>query len=651
MISNYILIAVSRYKKTNSVYKALAEALMIWTLHIYAWALILSIFNSLGYAQISVLYFLSNAYMITRIVMTRDHIFSAFCLKAKKYMKEQIADIRKNKADTLITLFIICFVIGVGVVACFAIPYNYDSVDYHAPRICQWVQNKSVFYYASHVTRQNFSTILAAYVATFAYILTFEWTSSMCLIQYGAYVINLGLILYLCRYFGVRRRIRQMAAILWITLPIGFAEAITPQNDQCAALWLLIFVIELIQFIDRIEDTGVKERISEIVVLAVCIALAYLTKPAVCFAILVFLFWYLMVCIKSKTSIRSIFIQCITAGLVILFLICPQMIQNYMVLGTVAADNVGKYQLIGTLRPGYVFINMIKNLAFNLGFRFGQLTNENHIVGFIGKFAALLNVDINHQDISEGGLPYGFPTLPCYTCDAGLNFTVYIFSIIAAGVFIYYLIKKKNKHVSIDSYIICSFASLVLLCFFLRWERSITRYMIGYFALLIIAVAVIVSRIYSGDIHGKRKIGISFYLGGVLFSVMVFTDIYFELSDLVKLHPVFPGKSELTMYNEQLNDYKEACNYINGLGIRNLGLIEGECPSEFAIWQMLNDDIVIKHVNLDLDNPFVVLENNADNPEVILSSLDDSDTISCHNHNYLRAYSNDRWSVYIRENG
>ncbi len=668
MIINYILTAVSLYKKNNDLREAATRALMIWALHIYVWVLILSAFNALSFPYLLCLYAASDIFMVIRLMKDdRCNSLKEFFSDISSYIRLQIAEIKKNKTDLALTAFIVLFTAGLGLVACFAVPYNYDSVDYHAPRICQWVQNRSVFYYASHVKRQNFSTVLASYIGTFAYILSGRRSGAMCIVQYMSYVVNMGLILYLCRRFGVCRRIRVLAAILWITLPIGFAEAITPQNDQVAATWLLVFVIELLDLIEKVDcrkqilsagsigkgkqinHTITGEVYCRIIFIAISIALGYLTKPSVCFAMLVFLCWYLGVCLKNKYPITFLIKQCIIAGAVILVLICPQMIQNYSTFGSLTADIVGKQQLIGTLRPNYLMVNAAKNLAFNTAFRAGTITNTDFIIWVLYKFANVLGVDINDPVISEGGIIFKYPSLPCYTCDAGLNNLLYLLTFISLIVFIYLYVRRRRIEVVDKAYVICTYTSYLLLCMFLRWETSVTRYMIGLLALFIVAVANICGKMFVAPV-GTKVLKLFKSVLFIVFAMIIIIDISYELVDLVRLHPVYPVRSALTLYHDDIDDYAEACEYINGLGIDEIGLIESECPAEYAIWLMLDGDPYIRHVNLDPDDPLRSLEKTDIVPDVILSRKVDSESLECHGQSYVAALKNGCWSVYTPVN-
>ncbi len=634
------------------MHKTLMHALMIWTVYIYVWCLVLSAFELLAYIPLALLYAVTNLIMIIYLVHMGGRP-SLFLLVAdiKEYLIEQIHETRKDRIDTFLTVLIVLFVFGLGIVACFAVPYNYDSIDYHAPRICFWVQNRSVAYYATEVTRQAFSPVLASYVATFAYILAGKWQSAMCIIQYGAYVINLLLILHLCQMLGVKKRMRQLAAVLWITLPIGFAEAITPQNDQCASMWLLMFAIELMYLIRKIREEknytwNTKEDFLSVAILAISISLGYLTKPSVCFAMVIFLCAYLIVCIQKGISIRNIVLQCIIALVLILILICPQMIQNYLVMGTLSSDLAGKRQLVGTLKPNYLFVNMIKDMIHNLGFSIASISNEELISRFVYRLGSLLNVEVDHVSISEDGVLYGFPSLPCYSCDAALNSTAYILSIFSV---VLYCLCKKRFDKDQKLFIVSSIFSFVFLCMALRWEKSITRYMIGYFSLLIVSVVCVLDVVisYYSDKKAEGKIRKKLIAGIIIcISLMIGYDVYNELSDLYKLHPVFAVKSALTMYHDKLDDYYEACDYINNMDIEELGLIESGCPGDYAIWRMLDENIVIRSVNLPENNPLKVLERTDIAPQAILSYEDRGDHMECHGQSYYLCITNSSWNVY-----
>lgn len=58
------------------------------------------------------------------------------------------------------------------ILAFLTVPYNWDSMTYHLPRMMQWVQNKSVAHYAANDVRQLASPVLAEFINVQVYLLS-----------------------------------------------------------------------------------------------------------------------------------------------------------------------------------------------------------------------------------------------------------------------------------------------------------------------------------------------------------------------------------------------------------------------------------------------------------------------------------------------
>lgn len=100
---------------------------------------------------------------------------------------------------------------------------------------------------------------------------------------------------------GCNRLFRFLAVLLYMSMPIAYAEALTTQVDNFATVWLLFFVYLLLDLTgqkDRIEvDFG---NISRVCMMGLCVAFGYLAKPSVCIGMAVFAVWLLIVCIVRK---------------------------------------------------------------------------------------------------------------------------------------------------------------------------------------------------------------------------------------------------------------------------------------------------------------------------------------------------------------
>ena len=189
MLCNYSLIYILFQKKYENTVSVI-YSLLVWITNIYISILIFSGLNILNTVSVLLLYLVEHIFLLW-VLYKHGEKWSIFNLIQR--IKQSIIGvvIGKNKRPDWVILLIILWVLGLGIVAFFSVPYNYDSIMYHAPRIQQWVQNGTVSYYASHVMRQNASTVLAAYISTYFYILYGYHPGAMSLTQYFGYVVTL----------------------------------------------------------------------------------------------------------------------------------------------------------------------------------------------------------------------------------------------------------------------------------------------------------------------------------------------------------------------------------------------------------------------------------------------------------------------------
>ena len=631
MLCNYLLILELLNKKYENTVSVIYSTLL-WISNIYISILIFSGLHILSYSSVLLLYLLENILLLW-IQYKNSWKFSISDFIHREANKISGLVVGENGRVDRVILFIIIWIAGLGVVACLSVPYNYDSIMYHAPRIQQWVQNGSVQYYASHVMRQNASTVLAAYISTYFYILYGFLPGAMSLSQYFGYVAVLYFIIALCRHFNVTYYFKKFAAILWITLPIAFAEAITQQNDLVAAALAVSFVT----YIYKIAEGKCNNKKLNIIVLASYMGYAFITKPNVCLLMSLFLVIYLCVCLREKYRLTGVLLQVVLAILIIVLISIPQMLENYSLQGTLFNSNVGQKQLIGTLVPSYVFINWLKNILYNFGFNWGNFSNLGIIQAIVRSVSDVLNVEMNHPAIAENGIDFIFPTVPNYTSDAALQNTLMIMMLITVVLII---IKWEKISSERRTFAILGIVSFVLFCVILRWETSITRYMIAFFAIMIVGCVIVLDELHQkSEIAKNAKKAIL-----VCVSLMVVVDIICELVQLYKFHPVLPVKSSLTLYSERYEEYLDVAAIINE-NADSVGIIEGEISVEYPFWLMIEEGIQINHVNVE--NVSAIYEDREYHPDIIISDTNlELDQIECHGEPFELVYRGNWWNAY-----
>ena len=342
-------------------------------------------------------------------------------------------------------------------------------------------------------------------------------------------------------------------------------------------------------------------------------------------------------CISRKYSVTEIMLQIVVAILIIALICTPQMLENYSLQGTLFSSMVGQKQLIGTLIPSYVFVNWLKNILYNFGLNWGSFSNLGIIQTIVRMVSTVLNVEMNHPAIAENGIDFIFPTIPNYSSDAALQNTLMTVMLITVVLMI---LKRKIVDSERKAFAILSIASFILFCVILRWETSITRYMTAFFAVMIVGCIIVFDCIHSKGMIPKfvEKTIV------VVIALMVLVDITCEMVQLYKFHPVFPVKSSLTLYSDRYEEYLDVAKIINEKA-DSVGIIEGETSVEYPFWLMIEDGIIINHVNVE--NVSALYEDRDYHPDIIISDINlELDQVECHGEEYDLVYRGNWWNAY-----
>lgn len=361
--------------------------------------------------------------------------------------------------------------------------YNWDSMTYHLPRIAYWAQNRSVAHYATHSIRQVCSPVLAEFVNLHVYILCRGHDFFFNLLQGTSYITCAVMAGAIAGRLSCNRLFCFLASLLYMTMPIAYAEALTTQVDNFAAIWLLFFVYRLLDYVDVKKAMRFdKITVCRVGAMGLCVAWGYLAKPSVCVGMVVFALWLLLVCIRRRDRLRDLAGIFFSALPCVVLPLMPEIMRNFKSFGAYASPAAGAAQLVGTRHPAYLFVNMIKNLSFNLPTPF--VKNGHEIFAVIAeKAAALLRVDLDAEAISERGRAYALHEAGNYGCDTAVNPTVlwlFLFCVLWAVLGF----GRKRWEGCCRGYFVAAAVSFAAFCTVLRWEPFVSRYMISYLALL-----------------------------------------------------------------------------------------------------------------------------------------------------------------------
>lgn len=471
MLLAVVLLFINNYLFTDKKkIECLIKSVLLWNIWSFLLVEILSQLYQLNRIGLFWGWGALNLFLIFVIITKRKK-------KIKIFSKEEILKkIKVLSATNIIIAVIGLVVLGLSVLM---VPYNWDSMTYHLPRIAQWAQNQSVAHYAVNDIRQISSPVLAEFINVQVYLTTGKKDMLLNLLQSCSYLVNAWIIYEIALKIGCKKRFASLAVLLFMTMPIAFGEALNTQVDLFAALWLLIFVFYFIDIYTMQKISANRETIEKCIIMSVSICFGFLAKPSVNVGMAVLLVILLIRCIRKKDSPKELFkiLLCVIPVAVLLF---PELMRNYITLSAFADPSTGQRQLVGTLKPNYLIVNTIKNLAQNMPNIYLYDSNE-WIAKIVMAIAAFLGVNINDTSIAEDGVAYVLHTVPSYGIDTATNPVIIIFVIICVFFNLSSLIKKRNLGNTYSLWVMLLF---IVFCAAVRWEPYVTRYMLAYLALL-----------------------------------------------------------------------------------------------------------------------------------------------------------------------
>ncbi len=295
-------------------------------LWIYVVTEILSLFNKLNKDTCMVAWII---YDFIFFILVLRHLFLNRCLLSNVFYHIRSKILLNECIGFGVLLIYGAVVCGIAVRI---VPYNWDSLSYHLSRILFWIQNQSVGHFATSDTRMLGTPAFNEFVNLHLYLLYgLDNDAILNLTQSVSYLISIFFIYDIARCIGCSFKGGIFAAILFLSTPIVFAESLSTQNDEFAALWIFIFTRVLLELVYNDKKMKLdKNGIIRLFILAISLALGILTKPSGLFCIAALFLWLLYICIRRKDSILLISKWVLSVISIMIILILPEAIRNIL---------------------------------------------------------------------------------------------------------------------------------------------------------------------------------------------------------------------------------------------------------------------------------------------------------------------------------
>lgn len=631
MISAFLLILLNfGYKARRWTITPFLYGFCFWSLYLYIIVELLSVGANLTSFS------LWTAWLLLDIVL-------ATCLL--RQMRQNKIKISISTMHRFIVAAYAAFTVAVIIIASHIVPYNWDSMVYHNSRIINWANNQSIAHFACTSWRQVASPVYGEFVNLNAYLLyqkAFIANDGLFnLLQTVSYLINAVLVYAIARKIGCKEWYAVFASGLFLSAPICFAEAMSTQVDEFAAVWMLAFILLALDIIyGKVELKLNHEGIIHMVCLGLTAGFGYLTKPSVMIGDMLFAVWLVAVCLRRhENSLKTVLIWCTGVTGMALILILPEVVRNLITFHAISYKQVGAQQLVGTLDIRYLIVNFLKNLFYNLPYRYWPWLNS-FLFSMVYGVAGLFGIDANDASISEFGYAYKLQTAPHFDFDTATNPVIVTLLLICIFAWLIRRIIhwKDHYHYSV-SYSIVAVLSFFAICILCRWEEFMTRYIISFLA----AVCPVIMLEFQKCVHSSRAfqkpVLIFMVAAGLFCSRDLYDLLYYYYSQTYFGSDNAEHDKRYFVQNPVYENYAEIQSFLQESTYQKIGLEIDEGQFEYPLLHMMaenNQQLEYLHVNVKNDTS--KYENIAFQPDCIIlityyRDFDEEEYV-CHGRTY-----------------
>ena len=509
MIIGFILLYLFLYCKYFKDFgKTLVYTCLIYVLGIFLFNEFFSLFDAISFFSICSYWALWDVILI------------ALCYRNRFNFKISITKKQKKVVSILLTFFIILIILSINI-----IPFNWDSLSYHMPRIFMWINNRSVGHFSTNDTRMLGTPPLYEFVGLHVYSLCGNINDSLLnLLQTFSYIISILLVIYISKLMGNPRRTSLFAGFLFASVPIAIAEAFSTQTDEFSTVFSLCFVALIVNEYNNIEKIDIDiSSFYRIMFLGLSIGFVWLSKPSGMFPVFFFSVFLLYHVVKNRIKKRVILFWMIFVILIAIIVISPETIRNYITYDAFMDPWQGVGQLALTFDPRMLMINLIKNVGTNLSFDIFPNFLSLY-VNFVYALGNVLKINVDNPIISEGGQAYSLYSGVSYNFDSAPCLVFFIIVIFSLIVKLIRVLRKKDRITSIGVTMVTSFISMLA---FVKWEPYMVRYLLAVFPIMSIWVAKTLESLLVNDLLFYRIIYKSVIIasGIVLFGGLLYFTI------------------------------------------------------------------------------------------------------------------------------
>lgn len=506
-----------------------------------------------------------------------------FIVVKKVRLKKISFNFQNIKISPFLTLLLtgVAFTtLTVGLIAVVAPSNNWDSLDYHLPRVVHWIQNRSVEHYPTSYTPQLYSAPWSGFVVMHLHILS-GGDRFANLVQWFSMVGSLIGVSLITKQLGGDLRAQVFSVVLCATIPVGILHASNAKDTYVVAFWLVCFVYYVVSTINE------KITWNHIFKMSASLGLAIFSKGTGYIYGLPFLIWFVLMDVQRDR--RQVFKHILAIAAVIALINSGHYLRNIELFGAPTSTYPYKWSPDAYGIP--IFISsLVKNASLHMVIPLDFISTDS-LEKAIHKLHEILGVDINDPR-NTFGTDFNFQALvPTFEDTAGNPIHFWLL-LIAAVVCLSSRNLRKNKYlVSYLTTILCSF---LLFCLLVKWQMWHSRLHLPIFVLISPFMGIVLSKNYHKNV------------GNVIMIILLQISLVYVL--LNEFRPIL-GEQNI-FNNNRINQYlrpvrNDKNNYINAAKFvaktecKNIGL--SLSSMEYPWWILLekyHQVVRLEHINV-----------------------------------------------------
>jgi 4-amino-4-deoxy-L-arabinose transferase-like glycosyltransferase len=424
--------------------------------------------------------------------------------KSPSAQPKPTAGIWLDTADRVALYFVVVIAALVGLTALVAAPNTWDSMQYHMPRVVEWIANRGVQLYPTIDHQQLSMPPFAEYTMLHLYLL-FGSDGLVNLVQWFAYCGCILAVTLIVEELGGDRRAQVFSAVLAATLPSAILGASGTKNDQVLAYWITLMVYFLIHWETSHDWTHTLALGSTISLAIFSKGTAYTFIPLLVVACM--FLW-------GKIAIRQFIFRLPIFALLILVVSTPLWVRNHQFSGAILGPpyfpgaGTEETRLIrnSNITPARTVACTFRNIALHTG-----VPSERVNAFSTRVFSQLIrSVGVDPDDLGQMAPKQSGPvwtfSVPRPTRVENTSNPVH-FLLFGAAVAIYLICWKRMSR-SAGILGLGIIGAFILYSALVRWTPSNTRYHLPLFVVAAAFIALVLVKV----LPRTAMIGLSFLL-------------------------------------------------------------------------------------------------------------------------------------------